>query len=182
MSEFDEAYDDDHSVFGDPYPDLLGYFADRRPGRLLDLGCGQGRNAVPLAALGYDVTAVDGSAVGVAQTVRAAGERGLTVRGVAGDLRTFPIRGVYDVVLVDMVLHALTDSARRRVLADLRPAVEPGGTAYVVVPDPGPLVDEVIAALSPWPTAVREVQHRLTSGEHRGEYTFTAVIGERPPS
>lgn len=180
MNDFDEAYSDDEAVFGEPYPDLVAYFSGRPRGTLLDLGSGQGRNALALAALGYDVTAVDFSSVGVRQTVRTASDRGLTITGIAADLTDFPIRSTYGAVLVDMVLHALPDDARARLLPGLADAIEPGGCAYIVVPEPGPLVDEVTKVLAPWPTTVREIQHRLTEGEHRGEYTFVAVIAERP--
>jgi 2-polyprenyl-3-methyl-5-hydroxy-6-metoxy-1,4-benzoquinol methylase len=181
MNDFDEAYGDDHAVFGEPYPELMEYFESRCRGALLDLGSGQGRNAVALAAIGYDVTAVDASPVGVDQAVRTAAERGLTVRGVAADLTEYAITATYDVILIDMVLHSLDHgSDRRRLLEAVARAVRPGGTAYVVLPEPGPLVDEVVEALSPWPTTVQAVHHHLAEGEHAGDYTFTAVISERP--
>jgi SAM-dependent methyltransferase len=182
VNDFDDAYADEPGLFGDPYPELIEYFASRTRGRLLDLGSGQGRNAVALAGLGYEVTAVDASAVGVRQTVDAAAPRGWPVSGLVADLTDFPIRATYDVILLDMVVHAVDDGpVRQRLLHEVATAVAPGGTAYVVVPEPGPLVDEITAALSPWPTTVRHVHHHLSSGEHRGDYTFTAVIGERPP-
>lgn len=181
MNDFDEAYDDDRAVFGEPYPELIEYFVGRSPGTLLDLGSGQGRNAVALAAIGYDVTAVDASPVGVDQTVRAAAARGLTVRGVAADLTEYTITATYDVILIDMVLHSLDHrSDRRRLLEAVTRAVRPGGTAYIVLPEPGPLVDDVVEAMSPWPTSVQTVHHHLAEGEHAGDYTFTAVISERP--
>jgi SAM-dependent methyltransferase len=180
MNDFDLGYHDDRSVFGDPYPELLAYLSARGPGRLLDLGCGQGRNAVALAALDYEVTAIDASAVGVDQTVRDATGRGLTVRGVVADLTDYPLRGSYAVVLVDMVLHGLDDDDRPPLLTAVRGAIAPGGTAYVVVPDPGPVVQQVTEALSPWPTTIQSIHHHLPDGEHAGDYVFTAVIGERP--
>ena len=180
MSEFDEAYLANRSVYGAPYPAVIDYVGGRPAGRLLDVGCGQGRNAVPLAARGHVVTAVDGSLVGVRQTVRAAAARGLAVWGIVADLTTFPVRGRYDLALLDMVLHALPDDGRRlALLAAVRSAIEPGGAVFVVVPEPGPLVDLVAASLSPWTTIVREVTHSLPEGEHKGEYSFVAVIGER---
>ena len=180
MSDFDEAYEDDEAVFGDPYPALIETLRERSPGRLLDLGCGQGRNAVALAALGYEVTAVDASVVGVEQTTRAATDKGLTVQGVVADLAGYRIESAYDVVVMDMVLHSFDDEAdRHRILDQIASGVAPGGVVYVVVPEPGPLVAELEAAFAPWPRTVTSIRHRLTSGEHAGEYTFTAFIAER---
>ncbi len=62
------AYDNYYltkDLFGEPYPELMDFFKnfpDR--GKLLDLGCGQGRNAIPLVQLGYEVTGIDNSKVG----------------------------------------------------------------------------------------------------------------------
>lgn len=181
MNDFDEAYEDDDAVFGDPYPALIDTLAQRAPGRLLDLGCGQGRNAVALAAAGYEVTAVDASAVGVDQTTLAAGDQGLVVQGVVADLAGYRIDSTYDVVLVDMVLHSFDDAAdRQRILEQIALGVAPGGLVYVVVPEPGPLVDELEATFAAWDTTVTSIRHQLTGGEHAGEYTFVAVIAERP--
>ncbi len=66
---------------------LLEQMIDRLPrGRALDIACGGGRNALFLAAHGYEVEAVDGSP----EALRLAGEqaraRGLAVRWTEADL------------------------------------------------------------------------------------------------
>jgi 2-polyprenyl-3-methyl-5-hydroxy-6-metoxy-1,4-benzoquinol methylase len=48
------------------------------PGSVLDVGAGEGRHAVWLAELGWDVTALDFSGVGLEKGRRRAEERGLT--------------------------------------------------------------------------------------------------------
>src|SRR5207253_1174159 len=51
----------DESLAGTPLLDLDGRFVGRHlttPGRVIDLGCGTGRVAIPLARRGFDVTAV----------------------------------------------------------------------------------------------------------------------------
>lgn len=56
------------NLFGKPYPELIEFFADYpRKGKVLDLGCGQGRDAIALARLGYSVTGIDNSKVGIDQ-------------------------------------------------------------------------------------------------------------------
>src|SRR5436309_5039096 len=71
------------------------------PGRALDLGCGEGRNAIWLAEQGWQVSAVDFSAVGLDKARRLAGERGVTVDWVSADLRDYqPRPAAFDLVLL----------------------------------------------------------------------------------
>jgi len=62
------------------------------PGPVLDLGCGEGRNAVFLAERGYAVTAVDQSAAGLRKAERLAADRGVNITTVQSDLGEFVIR------------------------------------------------------------------------------------------
>jgi SAM-dependent methyltransferase len=59
----------------------------RGAGAALDLGCGFGLQAIPLAELGYDVTAIDESAQLLAELEQRRGA--LPIRAVQGDLRLF---------------------------------------------------------------------------------------------
>src|SRR3990172_6890165 len=55
--------------------------------RLLDLGCGYGRHAIPLAQRGYAVTAMDLSRASLAVARRSAREAGVRVRWLRRDMR-----------------------------------------------------------------------------------------------
>ncbi|MEN1727048.1 MAG: class I SAM-dependent methyltransferase [Pseudomonadota bacterium] len=67
-------------------------------GRVLDLGCGPGRHALPLAAQGYPVTAVDTSPSLLAELEQRRGE--LDIEIIHGDMRTFRRSRAFDLVLV----------------------------------------------------------------------------------
>ena len=57
--EYDEYYQTEN-LFGAPYPELLTFYsAIKQKGKLLDLGCGQGRDAIALAKIGFEVTGID---------------------------------------------------------------------------------------------------------------------------
>ena len=72
---------------------LLAAWLPRIPrGRALDVACGAGRNALFLAANGYEVTALDISRVGLDRARRSATESGLTVDWLCADLDDDPER------------------------------------------------------------------------------------------
>jgi len=65
---------------------------DRIPqGKILSLAEGEGRNAVYLASLGYQVTGVDGSEVGLRKAVELATGRGVAITTIHADLSEFEI-------------------------------------------------------------------------------------------
>jgi SAM-dependent methyltransferase len=87
---WDQRYDTAEYVFGTAPNDFLAAEAHRiPPGRVLCLGDGEGRNGVHLAALGFEVTSVDASQVGLAKASRLAASRRVAVQTVLADLRTF---------------------------------------------------------------------------------------------
>ena len=101
------------------------------PGRALDLACGEGRNAVWLAGLGWKVVGVDFSEVAISKA-RARVERdGVEVELVAADLLEYePESGAYDLVLL-LYVHLPPDE-RRLVLERASGAVAAGGTLLLV--------------------------------------------------
>ncbi len=101
------------------------------PGTAIDLGAGEGRNAIWLAERGWQVTAVDFSAAGLARAARLAAERGVSVDWVQADLLAWlPAPGGYDLVLI-AYLH-LPSAGLARVFRAAAAAVAPGGTLLVI--------------------------------------------------
>ena len=110
------------------------------PGRALDLGAGEGRNAVWLAERGWDVTAVDFSAVGLEKGERLARERGAHVSWVVADLREHvPPAGAFDLVVL-LYLH-LPARDRAGLLARAADSVAPAGLMLVVGHDSSNIAD-----------------------------------------
>lgn len=99
-------------------------------GRALDLGCGRGRNALYLAARGFQVDAVDLSPVAVAWGEGQAQEAGVDVRFLCGDAFTLPaaeLSGPYDLVVDSGCFHHLPPHRRVSYLALLDRVLAPGG-------------------------------------------------------
>jgi tellurite methyltransferase len=98
-----------------------------RPLRLLDIGCGEGRNAVFFARNGYQVTAFDRSPAGVEKTQRLADEVGVPIEAFVADVSDFRPGAGFDVLFSTGVLHYVPPDLRGEVLASYREATTPGG-------------------------------------------------------
>jgi SAM-dependent methyltransferase len=103
------------------------------PGCALDLGCGEGADAMWLAERGWRVTAVD-----ISQTALDRAAADASARGAAGSIdfhrhdltKSFP-DGVFDLVSAQF-LHSTVPMDRAAVLRHAAAAVAPGGTLLVV--------------------------------------------------
>lgn len=89
---WDERYSEPGFAYGTAPNEFLASVADRIPrGKILSLAEGEGRNAVYLATLGYEVTGVDGSEVGLRKALELAQERGVAITTIHADLGEFAI-------------------------------------------------------------------------------------------
>jgi SAM-dependent methyltransferase len=104
------------------------------PGRAADLACGEGRNALALARLGWRVTAVDISGVALDKG-RAMTERdGLDVEWVHGDVLQVPLpESAFDLVVLAYV--QLPADAQVTLLGRAAAMLAPGGRLLVVAHD-----------------------------------------------
>lgn len=123
---WNKRYAADDLVYGDAPNDFLAHVADRLPtqGRAIDIGSGEGRNALFLASRGLDVLAVDQSEVGLQKARRRAEARGLTLRTETADLRTFNAEPGSLALVTSLFVHMppeLRESVHRRVRDWLRP-------------------------------------------------------------
>jgi ubiquinone/menaquinone biosynthesis C-methylase UbiE len=107
-----------------------------RPGaRILDLCCGQGRHAVPLARAGYKMTGLDRSAFMLACAQKAAGEAGVRVEWVQGDMRELPWQEQFDacVNLFTSFGYFEKEEENQQVLVQAYNALKPGGVFFLDV-------------------------------------------------
>ncbi len=133
---WDERYGERELVWSaEPNRFVAEEVAAMPPGRAIDLAAGEGRNAIWLASLGWTVTAVDFSAVGLekgrqlaeAQQPDVAGR----IRWECADLLEYaPTPAGYELVLI-AYLH-LPAPLRQRVLTAAAGAVAPGGLLLIV--------------------------------------------------
>jgi SAM-dependent methyltransferase len=135
-AEWDARYSERDGAMwsGQPNGRLVAEIADLTPGRVLDVGCGEGADAIWLARRGWSVTAIDISDVAVGPAREAAERAGVAVEWVCGDalLTPFPASS-FD--LGSMQYPALPKAAGRAALRALLDTVRPGGLLLAVYHD-----------------------------------------------
>jgi SAM-dependent methyltransferase len=129
---WDQRYTSMERVWsGQPNGALVTETAALPPGRVLDVGCGEGADAVWLAEHGWDVTALDVSGVALERAARHAEQARVPVRWVhAGLVEAALPAGTFD--LVSAQYPALLRTEHHDAEAALLAAVAPGGTLLVV--------------------------------------------------
>jgi cyclopropane fatty-acyl-phospholipid synthase-like methyltransferase len=123
---WDQRYSGDDLAYGQAPNDFLAIIADHLPnfGHALDIGAGEGRNALFLASCGLNVLAVDQSEVGMQKAQRLAQEHGLTLRTQAVDLQDFDAEQNSFDVISSIFVHlpaTLRAAVHERVGAWLKP-------------------------------------------------------------
>ena len=82
--------------------------------KLIDLGCGEGRNAVFFAREGFQVVGLDASPAGLEKTKRFAEEVGVNIETVEADIITYKPDDTYEVVFSTGTLQYLPTDLRRQ--------------------------------------------------------------------
>lgn len=96
---------------------------------ILDLCCGHGRHAIPLAQRGYQVTGQDLSEVFLREAERAAQAQGVPVHWVHGDMRNIPYENEFDAVINIFTAFGYFENQDedQKVLRQVSKALKPGG-------------------------------------------------------
>ncbi len=132
QAEWDSRYADRQQLWsGRPNGALVAEVADLEPGRVLDVGCGEGADAVWLARGGWDVTGLEVSGVALERAARHARDAGLAVRWVHAGLAEAGLPPAsFELVSAQYpaLLRTPDGAAERALLA----AVAPGGVLLIV--------------------------------------------------
>jgi tellurite methyltransferase len=87
--------------------------------RVLDIGCGRGRDALFIVRLGHQVVGVDISKSGVSNLLEESTRENLNISCEITDIRQFRPKGEFDVIVIDRTLHMLNEPDRLSVLISL---------------------------------------------------------------
>lgn len=130
---WERFYEDRDRWSGKPNAALVDEASDLPPGRALDLGCGQGADAIWLAARGWTVTAVDISRNALDRAAEHARDAGVddAIRWERHDLAASFPDGPFDLVSA-CFLQSPVELPRDAILRSAAAAVAPGGRLLVV--------------------------------------------------
>lgn len=195
-SFWNERYAAEHHVYGEEPNDFLREVASSIPeGPVLCLAEGEGRNAVFLATLGHDVTAVDQSDVGLAKARRLAARRGARIETVHADLSDYAIQPEAWAGIVAIFAH-VPPPLRRRIHREAVAGLKPGGVFILEAYAPaqlargtgGPKAPELLMALADLKDELRgldllvarEVERDVSEGGfHTGVGEVVDVLGQK---
>ncbi len=120
ITDYEERYKADGYYWG-VQPSLMCYEVMKlcppvTPLRLLDVACGEGKNAVFFARNGYNVTAFDAARLGLDKAKLLAEKVGVEINFFQADLRDFRLDSEFDIVFCSGSLHYIPQELRREIL------------------------------------------------------------------
>lgn len=194
---WDERFAVDQYIYGTEPNDFLRAQVEQLPaGRLLSLAEGEGRNAVYLAGLGYDVTAVDASAVGLQKAERLAEQRQVKIHTEVCDLAQYSIEPEQFDAVVSIFCHIpkpVRQNLHRQVVAGLKPGgvllLEAYTPAQIALGTGGPPVAELTMQLVDLQNELagleflqgQELERDVVEGTHHtGRGAVVQVIARKP--
>ncbi|MGB7317915.1 MAG: class I SAM-dependent methyltransferase [Planktotalea sp.] len=134
MTDYNALYETTQDALGAPYAPLMESIFANVPNHssILDIGCGQGRDALALARKGYRVTGIDAAPAGISALRDAAKREKLSIIAEVGDITTWQPDGSFDVLLCDRTLHMLPKAIHNNVLKNLMAHVAPNGFVFLL--------------------------------------------------
>ncbi|MET9558437.1 class I SAM-dependent methyltransferase [Streptomyces sp. NPDC006645] len=187
---WDDMYrSSDQVSSGNPNPVLVSEVAELPPGRALDVGCGEGADALWLARRGWQVTAIDISATALQRAAGSAADAQERITWTQADLNTTPPpAGAFD--LVSLQYFPLRHRAGHTTLHHLLDAVAPGGTLLFTTHDRADLTptedfdpddyyqpDDITPLLSPtWSVLVDETRPRTNPAPAGTRHTHDSIL------
>lgn len=116
LTPYQQWYDTEEYYWGTRPSDMclqiLSLLPPDRPLRLLDIGCGEGKDAVFMARCGYAVSAFDITQTGIDKTRRLADRAGVYVDAFVADVNEFRPEQEYDILFSSGVLHYIRPELR----------------------------------------------------------------------
>ncbi len=139
QADWDARYSGDQMWSGNPNGSLVLEVGDMAPGRVLDVGGGEGGDAVWLAQQGWDVTVSDISQRALDRCVEAGEKLGVEVNQLRADANAANPFGGEQFDLVSAHYLPLPRTPDALGIRNLMSAVDEGGTLLIVNHDPEPM-------------------------------------------
>jgi len=133
MKEYYESLYKENSAYWGmlPSPVALQVLAYCKQGKLLDLGCGQGPDAIFFVKKGLRITAIDISPKAIADLKQHAKEFGVAIDAREADMRNLP-REEFDIIFSRMALQMIKTEERREYIEELKKAYPDAVHAHII--------------------------------------------------
>ena len=152
--------------------DLMVEFIDRAPnqGRVLDLGCGQGVNSIPLLEKGWHVTAIDNAPEALAMYREAVSARSIgsdRLKLINADITTHSFSPLnYDLIICIDVLPYIDSKKLRSVMMKIHESLVLNGQ----------VIGTLFFSLTHSPPVTQELQEKLGAHFYPGDYIAPALL------
>ncbi len=119
---------------GRPQKEFIRLAEEREiSGRVLDVGCGTGENALYLAHLGFEVWGIDAAPSAIEKAKEKAKKRGITVDFLVADALKFQLlQNKFDTIIDCGLFHVFSDEERPIFAASLSSALHPDGKYFML--------------------------------------------------
>lgn len=133
-TQYEKFYESEEYYWGTEPADFLDKLIalkQPRPGmKILDIGCGEGKDAVYMAKKGYTVTAFDLTESGIAKTKRLAEENRVRIKAYVDDINTFESDERFDIIYSSGTLQYLSKDKIQPFFEKIMKMTNPGGLNY----------------------------------------------------
>lgn len=176
--------------------EVLRRFYPTKPMRLLEIGCGEGRDAVFFARNGFQVTAFDLAESGLEKARQLAERQHVEVNFFCADLLQFRVEEPFDLIYSSGVFHHIPPRLRQEVFSGYKSCVLPGGAVaanvfvkkpYIPVPPDSDGDDdtwesgELFRCFSDWKIlSAQETEFDCSSGTVPHRHCMNEVIAQKP--
>jgi len=169
ISDYDNRYRNEGFYWG-LRPNLICYDIMKvlppiKPYRVLDIGCGEGKDSVFLAKCGYSVTALDLSEIGLDKAKKLAEHNRIHVNFFKADIRDYRPDSDFDIIFSSGVLHFVPQSLRKELCDSLKAHTTIGGVNALNV-----FVQKPFITRAPDSSRNENLRHPWFSGELFGYY------------
>ncbi len=136
-TNYEKWYEGDDYYWGIEPGSFLNELVDLNPPsagkKVLDIGCGEGKDAVYMAQKGYEVFAFDLTENGIRKTIALAKNRGVKLNAYVDDINTFVTHEQYDIIYSTGTVQYLFDENKIEFFKKLEKITKPNGIVYINV-------------------------------------------------
>ncbi len=164
VTDYDERYRNEGYYWG-LMPnricyDIMKIIPPVKPYRVLDIGCGEGKDAVFFAKCGYDITAFDISEQGIEKAKRLAEHNKVEINFFKADILDYRLDTEFDIIFSSGVFHFLPNDKRNEICSLLKEHTRKNGINALNV-----FVKKPFITRTPDKTRDESKRHPWCSGE-----------------